>query len=381
METDNNSGEIELEEGNERVSIQIPFDPNDIKVKTQPLTLGDLVDRLDYEEIKMDTEFQRLPNLWDNTKKSRFIESLLLKLPIPTFYFDAQDDNLWRVIDGLQRISTLQSFILEKDEKKKLVLQDLEFLKEFEGATFEQLPRDLQRRIKTFPITVYILEKGTPDIVKFNIFRRINQGGLILTPQEIRHAIHQGTASNLVAELVKPTTVEGQAFIRATEGKIKSVRMEDRDFATRFVAFYITPYQEYQPDLDSFMNLGMEKIKDINNQLLQQLKADFKKAMDTAYVIFGNDAFRKRFKLGDTRKPINKALFDTLSTHFAKLSIQNCQALIEKKETFKEKLRNLLNQQDQKFFRAITQGTAQKENVERRFQDIEKIIKETLQNA
>ncbi|MCC5945167.1 MAG: DUF262 domain-containing protein [Bernardetiaceae bacterium] len=325
---------IEPEKGNEQINIEIPFNPNDIKVRTMPLNIGDLIERLSHGEIKMDTAFQRLPHLWNTTQKSRFIESLILSIPIPSFYFDGQDDNLWQVIDGLQRISTLEHFIFGH-QNKKLRLQNLEFLKEYEGCLYEELPRMIQRRIKTFPITAYILEKGTPDAVKFNIFKRINQSGLILTPQEIRHAIHQGVASTTVAELVSADTEAGAAFLRATNEKISPKRMEDRDFATRFVAFYLIPYTKYQPDLDSFMNEGLVHLKKLSAEGLQKLKEDFTQAMQTAFAIFGDEAFRKRFNMEEPKKPINKSLFDSLSVNFAQITTAQVQHLILHQKKFK----------------------------------------------
>ncbi len=270
----------------------------------------------------------------------------------------------------------MESFVTRQDLK----LEKLEFLKQYEGKKYDDLPRDLQRRIKTFSITAYILEKGTPDIVKYTLFRRINQGGLVLTPQEIRHAIHQGVASELVAELVNEKTKEGQSFIRATEGKVKSQRMEDRDFATRFLSFYLIDYKEYRPDLDSFMNRGMTAIKNLTQEETERLKSDFRKAMDTAFAIFGDDAFRKRMKKDDYRKPINKAIFEALSVNLAKLHTYQTKELIEKKEVFKEKFMALHNQEDEKFMIAISRSTAQKQSVENRFEAIEKIISETLNN-
>lgn len=384
--------EVEAED-NSNIVIEIPFNPNEIKVSTKPHTIGQLLDRLEYNEINLNTDFQRLSNLWSDTKKSRFIESLILKLPIPTFYFAESDKNsVWDVVDGLQRISTLKHFILDEADKR-LKLVNLEFLKELNGKTFEDLPRDLKRRIKTFDITIYIIEKGTPDVVKFNIFKRINQGGLVLTPQEIRHAIHQGVAADLIADLVrnkdllnennqliKEATEAGKAFVAATEGKIKSDRMQDRDFANRFVAFYLIAYKEYSPDLDSFMNKGLTAIKNLAQNEIEKLKNDFKLSMLLAKAIFGNDAFRKRFNLDDSRKPINKALFEAISVSFSKLSEEERNLLKSKKERFKAKLMALQNNLDKKFLNAISQGTASKENVEQRFKDIELIIKETLQN-
>jgi hypothetical protein len=385
--------DIEQESIDESIVIENPFNPNEIKVSTQPLTLGDLIERLEYKEIKLNSEFQRLPDLWDNTKKSRLIESVLLRLPIPTFYFDGSNDNKWEVIDGLQRISTLRSFVINKT----LVLENLQFLKDYNGYTYERLPRELQRRIKTFPITVYILEKGTPDEVKYNIFSRLNQGGLELTAQELRNALHQGIPATLIADLVrgkdehyksddeketiiKTATEEGKLFVKVTEGRIPVKRMEDRDFATRFVAFYLTDYNDYTPDMDTFMSKGMKKIYDLSEEQILRLKSDYKKALNVAYEIFGNDAFRKRHNMNDPRKPINKALFDSLSVSFSRLSDEQCQYLIGRKELFRNKLIALHNNEDGKFLRALTQGTALKANVIQRFIDINKIINETLNN-
>jgi hypothetical protein len=156
--------------------------------------------------------------------------------------------------------------------------------------------------------------------------------------------------------------------------------MEDRDFVTRFVAFYLTDYREYKPDLDSFMNDGMAKIKQLSQEDITALKNDFEKAMHTAYAIFGDDAFRKRVQVGDSRKPINKALFEVLSVSFSKLLITECNKLIVAKERFKEELMRLM-QPNSKFIESISHGTAAKENVVQRFRDIQQIIKDTLTDA
>lgn len=391
-------GEIEKEMGNDLITIKTPFDPNKIKVRTMPSTIGQIIDDINDNIINLSTEFQRRSDLWDDKKKSRFIESLLLKLPIPAFYFNEKEENDLEVIDGLQRISTIRDFAINK----RLKLVDLEFLKEYNDYSFDNLPVVLSRRIKTFPITTYIIEKGTPDEVKYNIFKRVNTGGLELTTQEIRHAINNGKPANLIADLVRGeddqkedktinirkekdgsvislyATIEGKAFVRATDNKIGTFRMEDRDFANRFVSFYLIPYTEYEPDLDTFMNKGMAKINTLSDQEISMLKNRFKIAMNLAFDIFEKDAFRKRFNIEDARKPINKALFEVLSVNFAKLENNEVSLLLLRKELFKEKFIALHNELDGKFLRSITQGTASKENVERRFRDIERIIKETL---
>lgn len=362
--------------GNEPITI--PFDPNLIRIRRDPFTLGELIDKIEYDEVNFETSFQRKSDLWDSTKQSRLIESVLLRLPLPAFYFDEIIENendinkrrsVWQVIDGLQRCSAFNNFIV----KQSLALENLEFLTRFNGAKYDDLPRELQRRINQSPITVYIVEKGTPDEVKFNIFKRINTGGLVLNAQEIRHAMNQGIAADYVASLA-----EMDSFKRATCNIIITERMEDRDFVTRYVAFYLQDYAEYQPDLDSFLTKGMAKIKSVTQEEREEMKENFDKAMHTSMSIFGDDAFRKRQNPTDRRKPINKALFEVLSVYFAKLSEAQSQLLISKKELFKSKFMLLNN--DPKFLYAISSGTGQKESVNRRYIDIKRIIDETLES-
>lgn len=380
----------------EAIKIDSPFDPNKIKVRTAPSTIGQIIDDLNDNFINLDTEFQRLPNLWNLEKKSRFIESLILKLPIPAFYFNEKEENDLEVVDGLQRISTIDTFVI----KENFALTNLEFLKEYNNCYFSELPSTLQRRIKTFPITTYTIEKGTPDSVKFNIFKRVNTGGLTLTDQEIRHAINQGKPAELIADLARGNVIsdeegnvksrlnsdgnkiklnatrEGEAFVRATDYRIGTFRMEDRDFVTRFVAFYLIPYHEYEPSLDTFLNTGMVRIRGLSNESIEKLKNDFFKSMNTAYDIFGNDAFRKRFSRSDARKPINKALFEVLSVSFALLNEDERLLLIEKNDIFIDKFIALHHETG--FLRSISQGTAIKDSVIKRFSEILRIIKETL---
>jgi hypothetical protein len=255
--------------------------------------------------------------------------------------------------------------------KKTMVLEDLEFLTQFNNKSYETLPRELKRRITQTPITVYVVEKGTPEEVKFNIFKRINTGGLILTPQEIRHALNQGVSSEFVAALA-----DLKEFKAATSWIVKTNRMEDRDFVTRFVSFYITPYTEYQPDLDTFMTKGMSLIKILSVQKREQMKADFVKAMNTAVKVFGDDAFRKRRSREDRRRPINKALFETISVTFSKLNEREIEILIKNAELFKDKFIAIHN--DPTFYNSLASGTGLKQSVTKRFSEISRIVNESI---
>ena len=259
--------EITVEDETSPVIIDKPFNPASISIELKSPTISLIIDRLRQEppEIDLFTDFQRKDDLWDEGKQSRLIESILIKLPLPAFFFDGTDDNRWLVVDGLQRLSALRNFIINRS----LRLTGLEFLKNLEGESYDTLPRSLKRTIDTTQIIAHIISPGTPPEVKFNIFKRINTGGLVLEPQEIRHALNQGIPARFVAELAAT-----EAFKTATQNKIDVSRMLDREFATRFVAFYLTSPHDYQPDLDSFLNGAMQKL----GKLSANERNDLKKA-------------------------------------------------------------------------------------------------------
>jgi hypothetical protein len=155
------------------VPIQVPFDPTKIRIRRDPYTLGELIDRIEHNEINFLTGFQRKSGLWTEKQQCGLIESILLRLPLPAFYFYEDDENRWDVVDGLQRVRAIKNFVVDQ----KLELNDLEFLRQFNGYNYQKLPKELQRRIKTTPLIVFVIERGTPDEVKFNIFKRINTNG------------------------------------------------------------------------------------------------------------------------------------------------------------------------------------------------------------
>ena len=152
-----------------------PYDTTQIDISPKPLSLDMIISRLENEEIDLMPDFQRKAGLWSPEKKSQLIESLLLRIPLPAFYFDGSNNSKWVVIDGLQRLTALKEFFV--DDESKLRLQGLEFLKELEGATIDDMPRAYVRRMKETQVITYIINPGAPINLKYNIFKRINTGG------------------------------------------------------------------------------------------------------------------------------------------------------------------------------------------------------------
>ena len=352
-----------------------PFDPSLIKVETKNQSLDSLIKRIDRGSIQMNTEsyFQRQDDLWDKTTQSRLIESILIRFPLPAFFFDASDDNNWLVVDGLQRLSSIRNFAV----LKKQPLCNMEFLTHLNGEKWDDLAIDLQRSIEETQVVLHKIMPGTPTDVKYNIFKRINTGGLILEPQEIRHALFQGRPASFVYELAQT-----QAFKEVTENRIATKRMLDRDFANRFLAFFLLGtdnygQKDYGQDIDSYMSRAMAEIYSKSEEELSKIKKAYESSMLLAKKIFGNEAFRKVNKEYTRLPPINKALFDGLSTQFALLSEAKAMALEKNKSKFKEKLRKEL-ENNHDFFKSVTNATGDKKRVRYRHERIGVLIDESI---
>lgn len=346
-----------------------PFNPAEIRVGTKQPIVDAILRRISNKEIDLSPDFQRADDVWGKDAQSRLIESMLIRIPLPAFYMDASDDDRWLVVDGLQRLTALRHFVLDKS----LALQGLEFLKDLNGFRFDQLARNFQRRIEETQLIVYVIEKGTPPEVKYNIFKRINTGGMPLSAQEIRHALNQGPATKLLKLLA-----DSREFKTATYNSIRSRRMVDREFVLRFLAFVITHYTDYttREDLDTFLNATMARINQMTNAEIADLKKRFKRASIAAKDIFGWYAFRKQYVRNAYRYPINRALFEVWTVCLDGLTDQQLKKLIRRREMVQDAFVKLMN--DSKFESSISQGTGDIAKVKVRFSEIEKLIQEIL---
>lgn len=357
--------EIEREDPEEKITH--PFNPEQIKINTRHILVEQLVSRIKHSEIDLAPDFQRHSNLWKIEQKSRLIESLLLRIPIPVFYVAADEDDNWAVVDGVQRMSTIDDYVTGG-----FPLTRLEYLS-LDGQKYDALPRPLQRRISETQLIVNIIEPGTPPEVMFNVFRRINTGGMMLNGQEIRHALNPGP----VRDYLK-TLAESAEFITATKGNIKPIRMADRECVLRFLAFYIHSPEEYTTDdLDGFLGNAMQKINKMSHKERDAFATDFKKAMRAASDIFGEYAFRKRTSMSDRKRPISKILFEVWSAQLACRSPEQVRVLVKRREDVQSRFIRLIEEDDE-FERAISLSTNTVRRVRKRFQAVQQLVEEFI---
>lgn len=343
------------------------YDPDEINIFTREPTIEQLLRRINEEALDLAPDFQRHANIWKDDAKSRLIESILIRIPLPAFYIDATDEDKWLVVDGLQRLSALKQFMSDKTLK----LCGLEYLLNLEDKTYDEIERRYQRRIEETQVTVYLIEKGTPPEVKYNIFKRINTGGLPMSPQELRHALNPGKATKFLAKLaILPEFKEVTKL-----SKLRKMRMDDREFILGFLAFTLTSYKNYQSEKRNlFLSKALSKINNMSEPELKVIEDNFQKAMVAAWNIFGKNAFRKISEHQTKMFPINKALFEVWSVNLSLLSDEQLDILKQHKEQLIEKFRNYVDS-DRDFLTSISQAA---EKIEYRFMIIEKIIQEVL---
>ena len=352
--------------------IHDPFDPTLIRVERENPTIDLLVKRIRHNEINLSPDFQRKGGIWTDDAQSRLIESILIRIPLPAFYVDATDEDNWLVVDGLQRLTALKRFMVDES----LALHGLEFLHQWENKRFAELPRSLQRRIEETGVTIFAIQKGTPEEVKFNIFKRINTGGLPLSAQEIRNALNGKRVRDFILKLV-----QSQAFKLATTNSIRDKRMADRECVTRFLAFMSQDPSEYnRKDFDAFLNRVMSSLDNptvTSDNALRKLEKQFDAAMDRARLLFGRYAFRKFYGQQYRLMPINKAIFESWSVNLARLSQEQADSLIAQRPQVLEKFAHLMR--DQTFEEDVSQGTGSPPRVRRRFEAVKTLIEGMLE--
>lgn len=378
-----------------------PFDPDEISINTKTFTMDGCLRRLIQGTIILNPGFQR-KEVWTIDKKSRLIESLMLKIPIPMFYVSADENGTLTMVDGLQRFSTIRDYILgqkylnsrdEKDNGDGFKLQYLEFWKEYEGKTFKELPTHIVNRILETEFTFTVINPGTPEELRRNIFKRINTGGLPLSSQEIRNALYVGQATTLLNDLAVL-----DIFKKATDYSIKDQRMEDKELILRFVSFLVRRYTSFNksvgvdtwlsdtmiivnalPSLES-RNLKRQVSKqnatiDLKSTMalsINSITTSFELAMERALKLFGAHAFRKSYP-GKKRTPINKSLFETWGVLLSEISEEQFGNLYERKDEMMSEYQGIINKND--FVIVISRDSMKPTSVRKRFDLINNLIR------
>lgn len=241
------------------------------KAHTQSLDISfnELLDMYKSKELDIHPEYQRLFQ-WSEGARSRFIESLLLEMPVPPIFVIEEDDGKYSLIDGLQRISSylhlrgeLSAEHLDPPVKlgEKLILTDCDIVKEFNGKTFDQLGTALQIRLKRAFVRVEVVRKGSNPYFKYYMFKRLNTGGQLLTDQQIRNCTIRLLDSTFNDFIIRLSQFPQYKNCIETIGSRRFLETFDQELVLRF--FALKNYREfYKPYLGDFLTEYMETVSD-----------------------------------------------------------------------------------------------------------------------
>jgi hypothetical protein len=250
-----------------------PFNADSIRIEQQTLSLKYVYELYQDGLLIPNPGYQRQYVWEDRKRRSRLIESLMLRIPIPAFYFYEQKDSSFLVIDGQQRLKTAFDFI-----EGNFKLSGLEYLSDkYDGRTFNDLDPKYQQRIRRTQLNINILDERSPQKVIYDIFRRINSGGMPLNPQEMRNAL----CTENVREFLK-RGANSSAFTNATRNKIKDLRLDKQETFLRFA----TIYRRYDYEKMCLQKLSPTKLINLMDQEIQELDKLLDKERDDILTAF-----------------------------------------------------------------------------------------------
>lgn len=354
-----------------------PFDPSTLKVEVRNSTVGKLCDLMKRNGVDLRPDSQRYGKMWPLHKQSRLIESLFLGLPLSSFYFLIDNDReQWVVIDGLQRLYCLKSFFLDKT----LRLSGLEFLKaRYDGKGYDDLTYFERLNLSMQSVTLNIMSGNAAEEAKFVIFERIHSETTKLSPAEIRNALIHGKVMSLVKELA-----HSDAFKKATSGEVKSERMIDQDYVSRFLAFFVAGYQTYKGNMNEFVFKVLNSLNDeLDNVVSQQIKDIFYAALATSSELLGPMCFRQPQLPGAgenahvTNGKVLISLFEVTMCALSDLSDKERGVLLDKKDAFRRCYRQLFKNED--LTKSLLNGTNYRKQVLLRFSEMEKLVRGNLE--
>lgn len=320
-----------------------------------------IYDRLSFKEIELQPDFQRKDRIWSMEKRSKLIESILMGLPLPAFYFAEKKNGDWIVVDGLQRITTVFDFM--KDSFKLANLTTLDDT--YNGTYFSELSRLDKRKIREYQITAHVIDaESDKDSLIVELFHRINTYGVKLSNQEIRSAMYQGSSVTFLRYLSS-----SPEFIESTNSKVSPQRQKDMELCLSALSYIVLGYKDFNySTYNEFLSLtmkvinkhklfledadsideGLALISKNSDIIFFKLENKFKQGLRLAHKVFDGSAFRKSSTVGKSA-PISKPLFEVIVAIFANLDKNQIEQLLLNIDDFINELSRAIDSDSTEF--------------------------------
>jgi hypothetical protein len=329
---------------------------NRLVLQSSDLSLDAIARMVESGAIDVSPLYQRRDR-WSIEKQSALIESFLLNIPVPPIYLAEDEYGKYSAIDGKQRVTAINRFILHK-----MKLKNLEYFHEVEGLTFDDLPSDLRNALTIRPYlrVVTLLKQSDPNL-KYEVFTRLNTGGDPLLPQEIRNVIFRGPLNKLIYELAENQFLKQQLKITSNASKPYK-EMLDAEYVLRFFTLR-DQWKDFPGNMRKAMDYYMMKNKNISSDKISGLQNSFNNTIANVQVIWGDKAF---YRPGGNQQ-IVQGFYDIQMVSLTLFKDPDIQRLMQNREKFKALFIKKYDN-DPEFNESIRQFTSNPRNVKYRME-------------
>jgi len=309
--------------------------------------LGTLTDLIQTKAIDLSPAYQRRFR-WDEVRQSKLIESFLMNVPVPPIFLNEDRYGQYSVIDGKQRLNAIFEFL-----RGRLRLKGLEIFSDINGKSFDSLPLELQTVIKTRPTlrAVIILRQSDED-VKFEVFQRLNSGGVLINPQEIRNSTYPGPLNDMILDLSINKKFHALLGIKVKEKSAIYQEMRDAELVLRYLTLREN-WEDFSGGIKRAMDHYMSSNAKMNPEKIEEARNDFLQTLDIVEACFGELAFKRWLpERGAWKQQILAALYDAEMLACKDISID--RAFSERKQII-DRLKNVFT--DKEFSKSISANT------------------------
>ena len=335
-------------------------------------TTATIRDQLIRENIQLNPRFQRR-DAWNITRKSRFIESLILGFPVPLIVLatNNKEKGKFIVLDGKQRLLTILQFYGDSTTpNNSFTLKDLEFLDNLNGCQYQDLKNDFNLndfldQLDNQTIRTIVIRNWKTESFLHKIFLRLNVENTPLSSQELRQALHPGGFINFLDD----RAIESQALKKIFKSSYPDFRMRDTDILLRYVAFHYY-LSDYRGDLKKFLDNACVSLNarwDQNSEEIKNIIDQFEKAVQTTINIFGEKNFSRLWlpESATYRSQFNRAILDVMVFYFCDDLMR--AAAETNKEQVEEAFKSLCRTAVDRFKNAVLISTNTKQSTYDRF--------------
>ena len=302
---------------NEVYKIDVPKEKRYLNTMSYDYSVQYLYDLMKKGKIVLEVPFQR-KQIWKPDQASSLLESIIMNVPIPPLYFAEEENGNWLVLDGLQRLSSIQNYY-----DNEFALTKLEVLTELNKVKYKDLPPKAKSLLDDGMLRVNVIKKDSHRDIKYDIFMRLNRGAVTLNYQELRNCLYRGNLNDAAKELC----AENEDFLKILKQKAPHQRYLDVEFIIRYFAFSenITTdangdvcLKGYRGKLVQFLNEYMDIHKNCSLEEKQNYKDRFNETIEKVVIVFGTDkAFRD---ISSDNTKIYKTIADFIMPSFERMS-------------------------------------------------------------